>query len=173
MHLEDLREKLKTFASKQSLERIPTALVSGGIPRGVLAQVSGVSSREWLARLLSENPKINIAWLESKMRVFPTGLHQRKVGLSRILFTEAEENTDWVLTHVLKSGLFPIVICPRDFRGTSQDDKTLRRFQILAEQSGSTVFFLTDTHFSTWIIKLHIQCDGKQPAKILKQKTGS
>ncbi len=171
--LAELREKVGAIAP---LDRRPGwALPDCGLslPRGSLVEVLGAGSREWLFGIFRHHAETRIAWIEPKLTLFPPAVAQRGVDLSRILFLETEREWNWALLQSLRSKLFHFAITPIGLVPTRGTDVFLRKLQIQAERSGTTLFFLseTDTPFFGITYRVRIESSGAVP-EVLKRKRG-
>jgi hypothetical protein len=175
--------------------------VEGGLPKGVLIELSGAAGGgkiEVLLRFLSENLELQAAWVEEGSTVYPCAFPQHGVGLERLLFVNAEPLhslsspvNPLVLDcahQILRSQIFgALVLLPHTTPATPRDSRSiesrgcfgeieLRRLQIAAEKSGTTVFILRETpsQAHTWplTLQLHVQREAGVPrVTVLKYKS--
>src|SRR3954469_21692769 len=88
----EIREKLHTLGcGLEQRDFLNSQTVPGGVPRGVICEITGTARTEWVITLLNENPELMTFWVEEKLSILPTAIHQRGVDLSRILLAEAED----------------------------------------------------------------------------------
>lgn len=156
-------DKLKALivgleGERQRRDSLRSSDLAGGVPRGAVVEVTGAKRTEWVVRLLAENPEANVAWVESSLSVLPSAIEQREGGLARILFVEAEQEVDWALRTVLRSGLFGAVVAAGDIRS----DRRLRRYQIFAEQSNTSLLLLSESPSPAWCISLQVEASAPQ-----------
>ena len=110
-----------------------------------------------MVRFLSHNPLIQAAWIEERFSLLPTALQQRKVRLEQVIFVEAKENIEWTATTLLGSQLYGILVITGNWPANERSQKTLRRFQLFAERSNSSVFLLSEAPSSAWSISLQLK----------------
>lgn len=155
--LQELRARLGAFASHSPLEAFPYSRLPSGIPRGILAEITGSGKTESIAQLLAENPALRVAWIESRFSLLPSALSQRHVSLEKIFFVEAGGEASWAAGAVLRSGLFPLVV----YHAPYGEERELRRFQLLSEKAGSTMILLGEKPADrAWPIRLSLACAG-------------
>lgn len=144
LSLEELREKIGAIRLPDSSESFHAPGLSTGIPRGILVEVLGVQRYEWFIQVLAQNSGFHVAWIESRLSIFPTAILQRRVDLQRLLFLEAGVNASWAALQALKSGIFPILALDGSSFPTRQRDRSIRRLQLCAEKSRSTLFIFSE-----------------------------
>lgn len=149
--LEEIRARLGAHPAPS--EPFPFSPLPNGLPRGILAEISGRGKTESVARLLAENPTLRCAWVEAHFSLLPSALPQRQVGLHRLFFVEAGKDAAWAATTILRAQIFPLVI----YHAPYGDLKELRRFQLLAGKSRSTMILLGDEPAeAAWPIRLSL-----------------
>lgn len=169
----ELREKMGAIAriDPQSGWQMPKTDLT--IPRGSLVELLGNSSREWLFEVFLAHPDSRIAWIEPQLSLFPPAVAQRGVSLSRFLFLETEKEWSWALLQTLRSKLFHFAITPVGIVPNRNADVFLRKLQIQAERSGTTLFFLSERETPFFGITHRIRVDGGNlKPEILKRKRG-
>src|SRR5689334_3582501 len=107
----ELKDLLSVKTTKESFA---TSLVSEGIPKGSITEISGPGKTELVLALLKENQSATVAWIEEKFSVYPFGFIQRSVSLNRVLFVDAGSETCWSALQILKSQAFQILIIYSD-----------------------------------------------------------
>lgn len=109
---------------------------------GALVELVGPTCTQEMVSILVERQKAAAntlaLWCESEFSVYPIGLLQQGVDLSRLLFVEATKDVSWVLGQALQSQLFPTVIAAN----YQFHEKELRRLQLLSERANTTTFLL-------------------------------
>ncbi|MGZ3660670.1 MAG: hypothetical protein ACXVB9_05560 [Bdellovibrionota bacterium] len=156
--LQELRARLGVFESHFQREAFPCSRLPNGLPRGILAEITGAGKTESVAQLLAENPALRCAWIEARFSLLPSALLQRGVSLEKIFFVEAGENAAWAAATVLRAQIFPIVV----YRAPYGDLKELRRFQLLAGKSNATMILLGDQPAEhAWPIRLSLEAREK------------
>jgi hypothetical protein len=123
--------------------------------------------------MFRSHSETRIAWIESKLTLFPPAVAQRGISLSRMLFVETERERNWALMQALRSKLFHFAITPVDLVPAKGSDVFLRKLQITAERAGTTLFFLSDadTPFFGITHRIRVEREGGRP-EILKRKRG-
>lgn len=158
--LQELRARL---GNTEKLPAFPYSRLEQGLPRGALVEITGPGKTESVATLLAENPLLRVAWIESHFSLLPSALPQRKVNLEKIFFVEGGRDSAWAASTILRSQLFPIVVyhpapLPRE---TENDLRELRRFQLLAEKSASTMILLgEEPRTLAWPIRLSLASEN-------------
>ncbi len=149
------------------------------LPRGSLVEILGSGSREWLFEVFRAHAESRIAWVEPKLTLFPPAVSQRGISLSRFLFLETEREWSWALLGALRSKLFHFAVTPVGIVPTRNSDVFLRKLQIQAERTGTTLFFLSDVETPFFGITHRIRVDsgtadgsGSLRPEILKRKRG-
>ena len=150
--LVEIRNKLSQFSRNEKREFLICDSVPGGVPRGVICEVTGSARTEWLLRLLKQNPNLNIFWIEDQLTLFPTAIQQRGVELSRILIAETGDKLFQTLRRGLQSRLFDCIVLP----GVFEEVKKLKTIQLFARESNTLVFFLSKVEKDAWAIPFQI-----------------
>ncbi len=153
--LTELREKLSQWNGIQKIEFLNSDTVPGGVPRGVICEITGSARTEWVIHLLRQNPRLQIFWIEEQFTILPTALQQRGVDLSRVLMAEAGELLFPALRKALRSRLFDCVILPN----AVEEGKMLKALQLFARESQATVFFLSKVPMRAWAIPFQLRAD--------------
>lgn len=138
---ETLKAELKALQLRQNKEVWPFSLMKRGIPKGALIEVSspiGGGKTEFILKFISENPSLKGAWIEKDFNFYPCILNQYKIEFHRILFVDSSESL-WAAYQSLKSQAFEVLV----LGGLSIEQTALRRLQIAAEKSKTTVFILS------------------------------
>lgn len=164
--LQELRARLGVFESHFQKESVPFSRLPGGLPRGILAEITGRGKTESVAQLLAENPALRCAWIESRFSLLPSALLQRQVALEKLFFVDAGEDAAWAAATVLRAQLFPLVVYHAPYR----DLRELRRFQLLAGKSHSTMVLLADQPATNaWPIRLSLEArEGGRRLAVLR-----
>jgi hypothetical protein len=153
--IQELRARIGSLERTEK-EHHAWSMVAGGIPRGGLVEISGPGKTEAVARLLAEHSGSAAAWIEKDFSLLPSALIQRGVPLDKIFFVEAKAECPWAATLVLRSQIFPFVVYHAPFG----EEKELRRFQLLAERSRSTMLLLTEEKPTlAWPIALSLEME--------------
>jgi len=158
--LQELRARLGVFDSHFQREAFPYSRLSSGLPRGVLVELTGPGKTENVAQLLAENPGLRAAWVEQRFSLLPSALLQRRVNLEKIFFVEGGKDSAWAASSILRSQLFPLII----YHAPYGEERELRRFQLLAERSASTMILLRDQPLEerAWPIRISLAARGRQ-----------
>lgn len=166
LSLPELRARIGAYTQSQK-ERLPCPFFSEGLPRGALVEVFGKGKREAVVQFLVENAQHSAAWIEKEFTLFPSALSQREAALEKIFFIEGKKESAWAASAVLRSQLFPIVV----YQAPYGEERELRRFQLLAEKSKSTMILLPEKKLSlAWPIHLSLEMnEGK--AEVRRKKT--
>ena len=170
---------------------LPYALVEGGLPQGGLIEISGTAGGgriEALLRFLAENAGLQAAWVEEGATIYPCAFPQHGVGLERVLFVNAEpahpQQKSPLLDcahQILKSGIFgALILIPTTvphagrppgigveiIRGAPREIE-LRRLQIAAEKSGTTVFIVREKPSveCTWPLAVQLCVSRVSPSR--------
>src|SRR5689334_19570108 len=99
----ELREKLGHSEGKvECREFLKCQTIPGGVPRGVICEITGTARTEWVLSILHENPEVVTFWVEDKLSIFPTAIHQRGINLSQILMAEAADRVFQTLRKALR-----------------------------------------------------------------------
>lgn len=142
--LRKLREILGHFRPPFSQETFSFSLERDGIPRGAITEISGSpgsGKSEAVLKFIAElPPSLRVAWVEEDFTVYPCALPQAGVDLSRVLFSWAGDQACWSAHQVLRSQLFPVVV----LMAKIEESIELRRLQLIAEKSGSSLILLSD-----------------------------
>jgi hypothetical protein len=156
--LQELRARLGVFESHFQKEAFPYPPLPGGLPRGILTEITGRGKTEAVARLLAENAGLRCAWIEDRFSLLPSALAQRGVSLEKVFFVEAGLEAGWAAATVLRAQLFPLVV----YRAPYGDVRELRRFQLLAGKGHSTMVLLGDQPAAhAWPIRLSLEAREK------------
>ena len=147
--------KLEVCSLKRKKEFWKAPQFQAGVAKGIVVELLGNARTEWLLSLFSLHAEHYIFWCEREIKVNPTAIKQRGVGLQRIKFvTSAEEDIQATLRLALESKFYPFVVAPNKF----VDIKIYQRFQFLSGKSKGTLFLLGDQKFSTaWPISLQLE----------------
>jgi hypothetical protein len=152
--LQELRARLGVFDNPAEKERIPFSRLPGGLPRGILAEITGRGKTESVAQLLAENPGLRCAWIESRFSLLPSALLQRQVSLENLFFVDAGADAAWAAGAVLRSQIFPLLI----YHAPYGEVRELRRFQLLAGKSNGTMLLLGEEPArDAWPIRLSLE----------------
>lgn len=179
LNIDELRERLAQFkAGRDELEFLHCSNVAGGIPRGVISEITGSARTEWVLRFLKENPTLITFWLEESFTILPTAIHQRGIDLQRILMAEAGPLLFQTLRKALKSKLFNCVVLPGVTAGAADETKILKALQLFARESNAVVLFLSKRPKSAWAIPFQLEATWDQnndslSVSILKSKLRS
>ena len=150
--LAEIREKLAQWNGIPKREFLDCDTVPGGVPRGVICEITGSARTEWMISLLRQNPPLQTFWIEEQLTILPTAIQQRGVDLSRILMAEAGDRLFQALRKALRSRLFDCVVLP----GAIDEVKMLKALQLFARESNATVFFLSKVSMHTWSIPFQL-----------------
>ncbi len=160
--LSEIREKLAQFQGNlQPVEFLLCDTVPGGIPRGVICEVTGTARTEWLLRFLKQNPSLSTFWAETALTILPTAIQQRGIELDRILIAETGEKLFQTLRKALKSKLFDCVVLP----GTIEETKIIKALQLFARESNACVFFLSRTVKNAWAIPFQLEANWNRSSE--------
>lgn len=166
-------------------EALPFSGLKGGVPRGAVIEVcgsDGSGKTEFVLKFLSENPKLRVAWIEEQLSVYPCALPQHGVELNRVLFVEGGSELIWCAHQVLRSRIFKVVVVSgfggvrvngtRERTSDEQRGIELRRLQLAAEQSGSTLILLSEapTRRGAWPISVQVQVQRQKKVQIIKNR---
>jgi hypothetical protein len=156
--IQELRARIGSLERAEK-ESHSWSMVSGGIPRGGLVEICGHGKTEAVGRLLAEHAHTPTAWIEKDFSLLPSALAQRGVPLDKIFFVEAKAEYAWAATLILRARIFPFVVYHAPFG----EEKELRRFQLLAERSRSTMLLLTEEKPTlAWPISLSLEMEKNQ-----------
>jgi hypothetical protein len=173
-----LREQIGAIDGSRKTEGYSSEWVSAHIPRGALVEIVGAARTELMVHLLAEQQKesseARALWVEADFSVYPIGLVQKGVELSRLLFVEAPKDSAWVLGQALQAQVFPFLIAS-DFQFHEKD---LRRFQLLSERAHATTFLLSSERRQSWVPQLVLEASpseegGEIEVNILRQRYSS
>ena len=157
--LQELRTRLGAFESPFQREAFPYSRLAAGLPRGILVELSGHGKTEAVAAFLAENSSLRVAWVERSFSLLPSALLQRQVNLEKIFFVEGGRDSAWAASAILRSRLFPVVV----YGAPYEDERELRRFQLLAEKSATTMLLLAEEPLPhAWPIRLSLACAGRR-----------
>lgn len=159
--LQELRARLGAFDRHSPSEnRLPYSRLPSGLPRGILVELTGPGKTESVAQLLAENAGLRAAWVESRFSLLPSAFLQRQVNLEKIFFVEGGKDSAWAAATILRSQLFPLVI----YHAPYGEERELRRFQLLAERSATTMLLLGEKPLeqSAWPIRMSLAARGRQ-----------
>lgn len=164
--LQELRARLGVFDSPHTREAFPYSRLGAGLPRGILAELTGPGKTSAVVQLLAENPQLRAAWVEQRFSLLPSAFTQRQANLEKIFFIEGGKDCAWAAGTILRSQLFPIVV----YHAPYGEERELRRFQLLAERSNTTMILLGDKPLEerAWPIRLSLQARGAHPLTVLK-----
>jgi hypothetical protein len=164
-------EKLRSLVgTKTERELIPFSLLSHGIPKGAITEISGKGKTEFVLQFLKENPEIRVAWIERNFSAYPFGFLQREVSLDRFLFIEGERDLDWCVYQALRTSVFQAVIVYSEH----MELNSLRRIQLQSEKALSATLWLTNEPKDAWPVHLRIAIEKENEeicATILKQRS--
>src|SRR4051812_29844609 len=132
---------------------LPSSYLSSGVPLGAIIEIAGPGKTEFVVQLLSEYPETRVAWIESVFSIYPFGMLQRKISLSRVLFIEAQQHLEWAALQILKSQIFPFIV----LYGQALEVQNLRRIQLASEKAQACVLWLTSQAQSYWPLSLVLQ----------------
>ena len=141
------------------------------LPKGALSEISGTlgsGKTELFLKYLAKQPPSNrIGWIEEQLTIYPCSFLQFGIDLEQVLFAEAAENSLWTATQMLRSRLFKTVA----IISKKLDSVSLRRLQLDAEKSGTSVVLLqnTPTLEGAWPIACQIHIQRRQ-VTVLKNK---
>lgn len=151
-NLIEIREKLSQLKGIEKREFLICDGVPGGVPRGVICEITGSARTEWILSLLNHNPKLNTFWVEDQLTILPTAIQQRGVELSHVLLAEAGDKLFQTLRKALRSQLFDCVVLP----GAIHEVKMLKALQLFARESNSAVIFLSKNAKQAWAIPFQV-----------------
>lgn len=110
------------------------------VPQGSVVEVFGNARFEFAIQFVSEQPDLNVAWVEPECTLFPPAVAQRGVDITRWLLVEAGEQALWAVEELLHSHFFSVILAP-DLRLSLP---LWRRLQLECERAGSTLFILSE-----------------------------
>lgn len=165
--LQELRARIGALETFSRGENRPSSFFAGGLPRGALVEVSGVGKTERVAQFLAENAETPAAWIESEFSLYPPALFQRQRKCTNTFFVEAGKDATWAASTILRARLFPILVYHAPYLN---DERQLRRFQLLAEKAEATMIFLARRKpHAAWPIARSFALQ-KQQLTVLRQK---
>ena len=167
----ELRDRLGQQKAVQKREFLVCSSIPQGVPRGVICEATGTARTEWMISILAENPKLAVFWVEDRLSILPTALHQRGIDLTRVLMAEAGDKLFQTLRKALRSRLFDCIVLP----GVIEQVKMLKALQLFARDSNAAVFFLSKKEKNAWTIPFQIHVDWDSSVRsytieILKSK---
>lgn len=126
-----------------------------GIARGIVAELIGNASSEYLLEFFKMHPEPFIFWCDKTSRLNAAAVSQRGIKLSRIQFITTEKDLGPALRIAFEGGQFyPFIVAP----SYTSDIKTLQRYHLLAQKSKSTLFLLAPKKLSSaWPISLQLE----------------
>jgi hypothetical protein len=163
--LQELRVRIGAIEKFSREQALPYSLLSQGMPKGVLVEMTGAGKTESAVRFLAENPELGAAWIESSFSLYPPAVAQRQRSLENTFFVEAGKDSAWAASTILRSRLFPVVVYKAPYR----DERELRRFQLLAERSRATMLLLGAKPLASWPIALSLEVRERK-LFVLRQK---
>lgn len=146
------RLNLSPFGGEQR-EFLKCTSVEGGVPRGVICEITGTARTAWVLDLLVSNPELSTFWAEDRFTILPTAIHQRGVDLSRVLMAETGEKLFPALRKALQAKLFDCVVLP----GAIEEVRMLKAVQLFAREARACVFFLSKEPKSAWAIPFQLR----------------
>lgn len=157
LSLDELRSRL----APRRKDSLAFSEMESGIPRGAITELSGAhgcGKTDFVLRLIAENPKVHIAWVEDELSIYPCAFEQRGVQLGRVLFAEAQDQALWTALQMLRSGIFGIVVVSVSPQ-QQLEQLELRRLQLAAEQVNASVILLSEapTMHGAWPISLQLE----------------
>ena len=160
------------FHMKSRPEAYRFSQLENGLPKGAVVEVSGSSGggkTEVVLRFLAENPEARVAWIEDELTIYPCAFPQSRVGLERVLFVESRpQEIVWTVNQILRSQVFGVVVLRT---AAALDEMTLRRLQLTAEKTQTTVILLTEeaARRGTWpiAVQLHAKRSLEERAILL------
>lgn len=157
-----------TSGTRTQKDVITCASFKVDIPRGAISEISGHGKTEFLVQLLAQHATLKAAWIGYKLSVYPCGFFQRGINPSQVLFVESGHNTCWATLQILRSGLFAIAVLDNLYT----KDNILRRHQLAAEKSNTSLILLSDTpQHQTWLIHCRIHVIQKRLGQPLHIQT--
>ena len=146
--------------------------LAGGLPKGVITELTGPHKTEWLLTVMKENPEVRIFWAEKNQSVLPTAFAHRGVDLARVTFGLLGEDPTISLRRILQSQLYPKIVAHSVFT----EMRVLKAFQMLTEKSHGNLFLLAAKEVSTaWPISLQLSIEKREDdfdVEVLRDKTG-
>lgn len=168
LHLQELRARLGAFEKLSRGESHPYSMLAGGLPRGALVEVAGPGKTESVAAFLAENAQTPAAWVESEFSLYPPALFQRRRKLHNTFFIEAGKDAAWAASAVLRARIFPLLVYHAPYH---EDERQLRRFQLLAEKAQATVILMSRGRkpLASWPVALSLEVRERK-IFVLRQK---
>jgi hypothetical protein len=165
--LQELRARIGAIEKFSRSGALPFSQLSTGLPSGALVEISGQGKTESVVHFLAENAEIPAAWIESDFSLYPPALFQRKRKLENTFFIEAGKDAAWAASTILRSRLFPVLVYHAPYQ---QDERQLRRFQLLAEKAQATMILLARRKpLAAWPIALSLEVRERKLI-VLRQK---
>lgn len=158
--LEELRARLGVFDTHLQRASLPFSRLASGLPRGALVELTGAGKTSVAAQFLAENPGLRAAWVESRFSLLPSAFPQRSVQLEKIFFVEGGTHSAWAAATILRAQLFPVLV----YHAPYGEERELRRFQLLAERSNTTMLLLGQKPLEqrAWPIRLSLEARGRE-----------
>lgn len=158
--LENLRAITGILKGPLERRHFPFTL-AGGIPRGAITAIHGPEGggkTQAVLDFLAENPGCRVAWIESRLTLYPCALPRAGVAPERVLFVEAGEHALWCVHQCLRSGLFGVVVV-RIAATAGAGETDLRRLQLASERAEAAVLVLSEAPFQTrtWAVALRLR----------------
>jgi hypothetical protein len=166
--LQALRAQIGAIDTSQKSESFSSASIQSHIPCGALVEIVGPARTQVMVSILAEQQKATNAlalWSESDFSVYPIGLLQKGVNLSRLLFVECDKAATWALGQALQSQIFPIIVAAN----FNFHEKDLRRFQLMSERSRATTFLLSEKRQPSWVPQLVLEAEGDEVTVIRRR----
>lgn len=145
--------------------------LTSGIPKGVIIELLGPSSTEWLVQFLTTHKHLKIFWAEREDSVQPTALHQGGLNLNRITFGTMGADLNQPLQRVLQNPQYQVIIAPHRF----YEIQSLKTLQLHAEKSHSLIFLMSQkkSSFAQPIylqLEIHKDHENQFHVEVLMQK---
>lgn len=156
-----LRAQIGAVDLSQQSASFTSSSIQSHIPCGTLVEIVGPARTQLMVDILAERHAAAEAltlWVESDFSVYPIGLQQNGVNLSRLLFVECEKESSWVLGQALQAQIFPILIAAN----FNFHEKELRRFQLMSERARATTFLLSEKRQQSWVPQLVLEAEGNE-----------
>ncbi len=108
--------------------QLPTGICKSGLVE--LSGPPGTGKTEWVLRFLSENPTLDVAWIEKDFTLFPTCFAEFKIDQNRILFLDLtgpnlKRSALWGISLIIQSQIFPVLVLSQ----VELDETELRHLQ--------------------------------------------
>lgn len=159
--LQELRQLIGSVETLQR-ERSSFSLFQEGFPKGCIIELAGPGKTEVVSHFLQEHPDFKVAWVEKEMSINPYALFQKGVRMENIIFIEAGKQLAWCLNQALQSGCFQALVTNTKFTNSMNDEKEMRRYQLLAERSQAHFFLLSENLHQSWVPQLQLQIQKKK-----------